>query len=302
MLILEGHSGAVKSLAFSPDGALLASGSADGTARLWSPPSELAVIRDHQRGVNRVAFTPDGASLLTGGADGAVHRSTAGEQGWGPAPLPCRLTGPGQETAVTGLHVINARPWMALVTTGDRDRNQPGSVRISDWTDATRIRFLDTSPDGVLAVDCLGSKRLLAWATGNRQVTIRELTRPDPVRISLSKQVRALSLSPDGNSLAVATDDYDVKLYDTTTTRPRRALGAHSGLVGALAFHPQGRLIMTGSWDESGRLWDVVSGELVETYQWPTGRVFSVAFSADGMRAAAGGDRGAICVWDVEEA
>jgi hypothetical protein len=72
---LRGHEGAVRGVAFAPDGVRLATGGSDGTARVWDVVSgaELLVLRGHEDGVQGVAFAPDGARLATGGSDGTAR-------------------------------------------------------------------------------------------------------------------------------------------------------------------------------------------------------------------------------------
>jgi WD40 repeat protein len=73
VLTLQGHDGAIRRLAFSPDGRLLASGSDDATARIWSLSGrELAVIRTNSPVVG-LAFSPDGTRLVVSSQNGSLY-------------------------------------------------------------------------------------------------------------------------------------------------------------------------------------------------------------------------------------
>ena len=67
-----------------------------------------------------------------------------------------------------------------------------------------------------------------------------------------------------------------------------------------LAFHPSGRYLAATSSDATVKLYDTATWQLARAFDWGVGRLRSVAFSPDGMLAAAGGEKGQVVVWDVD--
>jgi WD40 repeat protein len=110
-----------------------------------------------------------------------------------------------------------------------------------------------------------------------------------------------VALSTDGNALAVAVD-WTAIVYDVSKKRGPVELKGHKGQVAAVCFSPDGQTVMTGSWDQTVRLWDATTGKECANYRWEreVGRVCCVTYAPDGLRLAAGGDLGRVVVWDAE--
>ena len=76
---------------------------------------------------------------------------------------------------------------------------------------------------------------------------------------------------PTMASVAV-TDDWAIRLYDTTTRQELATLNGHKGRVCALAFAPDGAMLLSAGWDRRVTLWETGSGRERHTYAWPIGR------------------------------
>lgn len=127
--------------------------------------------------------------------------------------------------------------------------------------------------------------------------------------IGHSDMVLSLAFSRNGETLASASADRTVNLWDVQTGRVKQTMRGHTSSVWSVAMSPDGKMLASGSLDGTFRLWDTQNGRLLRTIAHP-GSVSTVSFAPNGKLIASGGvvevgksDRGVggvVNLWDVQ--
>jgi WD40 repeat protein len=114
-----------------------------------------------------------------------------------------------------------------------------------------------------------------------------------------SNWVNAVVFSPDGKTVASASGDSTVRLWDATTGAPRETLEGHSDWVNAVVFSPDGKTVASASDDKTVRLWDATTGAPRQTLEGHSGEVNAVVFSPDGKTVASASRDETVRLWDA---
>ena len=287
--IFYGHSYHVTSVAFSPDGGSLASGSADNTAKLWdiSTFQEVQTLI-HDNYVNSVAFSPDGSLLASGDEDSLVKLwdvSTFQE---------VKTLSHSWDGWVTS---VVFSPDGSLLASGDEDN----VVKLWDASTFQEIRILTGHDDYVKSVAFSPDGSLLASGSDDETVKLWDVATFQEVRTLTGHDdyVNSVAFSPDGSLLASGSDDETVKLWDLSTFQVVSTLTGHDDYVTSVAFSPDGSLLASGDHDSLVKLWDVATFQEVKTLTGHNDYITSVAFSPDGSLLASGSEDATILLWTV---
>jgi len=285
------------SVAFSPDGKLLAIGLFGGIVELWDLTSATIALRGrfkvHSNGVWDVAFSPDGKMLASGSYDGTV-----GLWDLTTAALHSLLRGHS-----SGVWSVAFSLDGKLLASGSHD----GTVRLWDLTTAIEVQCsqFDFHSNRILGMAFLPDGKLLVCGSYGGTVGLWDLTLATEVQQNLFKGYLhgtvCVAFSPDGKMLACGSYDGTVKLWDlTTATEVRRNLfkGYLHGNI-CVAFSPDGKMLACGSYDGTVGLWDLKTATLHSLLQGHSSGVWSMAFSLDGKLLASGSHDGTVKLWDL---
>lgn len=260
----EGNLGSIDSVALSPDGTLLATGTSrllsaglwDDSVQIWSstdktPAYTLGGPRDVIAGCsiyrNSVVFSPDGSLLAASGYDHTVRV-------W---------------------QVADGTPLFTLE---------------GHLLSVLNVAF---SPDGNLLASASADETVKVWDiySGNLLYTL-------PNHLG---GVTTVAFSPDGNTLISGGTTGEIKLWHTANGELIRTFDNRKNVVSNLAFVPNGDLVAAGSPDYAVHFWTVKDGKLVYKLENQTARINSVTFSQNGKLLATGAEDGMIQLWHIAE-
>ncbi|MBV9491174.1 MAG: WD40 repeat domain-containing protein [Verrucomicrobia bacterium] len=287
----EQHSAPVRSVAWSPDGKTLASGSNDRTIKLWEAASGtlLATLRGHADYVLNVMWSPDGKILASGsGSDDRTAKLWEAAAG---KPL-ATLQGH------TG--AIRALAWSPdgkILASGSYDR----TVKLWEGLSGRLLATLQGHTDLVYGLAWSPDGRVLASASRDKTVKLWDAVSGRLLNTleGHTDAVWAVTWSPDGKTLASGSNDHTIKLWDVVSGKSFATLQGHTAAVWSVAWSLDGKTLASGGADRTVRLWDVAARTLLATLLGHTGTVWSVTWSPDGKTLASASSDPTVRLWDV---
>jgi WD40 repeat protein len=321
--------GNVRSVIFSPDGQLLATGDSDGVVRLWEARMgrEILTCKGHTNVVESVAFSPDSEILASGSYDKTIKLwdVKTGEclkvlQGHTESVMSVTFN-PDRNILASGSFDRTVRLWdirtgecckilqdhtkavfsvalhREMLASGSGDR----TVRLWNIGTGECLKTLQGHTKSVFSVAFHPAGEILASGSGDKTVRLWNIGSGECLKTLEGHfdQVQSIAFSPSGEILASGSVDRTAKLWDIRTGECLNTLQGHCNQVGSVAFHPAVEILVSASYDQTLRLWDIDSGECLNTLQGHSTQVRSVAFSPNGEILASGDDEQTVRLWDV---
>jgi WD40 repeat protein len=288
----SGHSDVVYSLAFSPDGKLLASGGEDAVIRVWDVNAQklafkLGGANAHTAGIYALAFSPDGARLASASADRLIKIWDVAARDW-----VMNITG--HADWVYGL-AYSPDGKSLLSCSSDR------TIRIWDTTYGRLQTTLTGHSDQVFDISISPDGRSLASASQDQSVRIWNISSSgsrELLTLDNKDRVNSVAYSRDGSLLASAGRSPDIKIWDAHKGTLLNDLTGHTRVVEGLAWGPDGKWLVSASRDGRAIVWDAATGAQKLVFSGHEQPIWDVALAGDGSFAATGDSSGLILTWD----
>ena len=281
--------GSILSVAFSPDGKLLATGGVKEEICLWQVTDGklLMTCKGHTGWIRALAFSPDGRILGSSSTDQTIRL-------WNTSTGLCHRILTGHTGSVRS---VAFSPDGQILASGSDDQTvKLWNINLEQchatlYKHTGPVRSVAFSPDGQILASGSDDQTVKLWNINLEQchATLYEHTSP----------VRSVGFSPDGQILASGSDDRVIRLWNTSTGQCFKILTGHTGSIRSVNFSPDGQILASGSDDRVIRLWNTSTGQCFKILTGHTHHVRAVTFSPDNYTLASSGEDQTVRLWNT---
>ncbi|XP_019453318.1 PREDICTED: notchless protein homolog isoform X2 [Lupinus angustifolius] len=328
---ISGHGEAVLTVAFSPDGRQLASGSGDTTVRFWDIGTQtpMYTCTGHKNWVLCIAWSPDGKYLVSGSKSGelqcwdpqtgkSLSNPLTGHKKWitGISSEPAHLNTPCRRF-VSASKDGDARIWdislkrCVIVLSGHTlavtcvkwggdgviyTGSQDCTIKVWETTQGKLIRELKGHGHWVNSL-ALSTEYVLR--TGAFDHTGKQYSSPEEMKqVALERYNKMRGNAPE--RLVSGSDDFTMFLWEPFVSKhPKTRMTGHQQLVNHVYFSPDGQWVASASFDKSVKLWNGTTGKFVAAFRGHVGPVYQISWSADSRLLLSGSKDSTLKVWDI---
>ncbi len=337
-MLINDYIGSIVSIAFSPDGTILAGGGSDKIIWLWDVNTGKQIgnpLTGHTDGITDILFSPDGKVLATVACDDGIYLWNVQTHKMIDTILDnvcAEKIAFNSDGSILAVGTISGEIWLWSMKTGEKvdvvltghtswinkvlfslddsvlaSESEDGTIRL--WDINAIMRDQVPPDDTTYVLDLTFSPNGCILASGGSDNTVRLWDAETMQQIGeplkgQSDRITKVVFNPNGNILASGSEDGTLWLWNVETHRQiDKIIGAHNGAIRTLSFSPDGTNLLSGSEDGSAWIWNldaIEKGKELNGEQIMRGDwISSMVFSPDGLMFAIGTLQGSISFWNT---
>ncbi|OKH12867.1 hypothetical protein NIES592_16755 [Fischerella major NIES-592] len=275
-----------KTMVFSPDGKIIASGGYEKTIKLWDVATGKVVktLSSQNNSISELIFSPDGKILASRSINNII-------QLWD------LTTGKVIKSLSEHTDLINSivfSPDGKILASGSSD----DTIKLWDVTTGKAIKTLTGHVDRVTSVAFSPDGNMIASGSDDKTIKLWDVTTGKAKTLTgNSYSVSSVAFSPDGNTIVSGSSDRTIKLWDVTTGKATQTIHGHDSSITKVAFSPGGNLIASIGYDYKIKIWDFTNSQNIKTLNGHESGISSIGFSPDGKILASSISDNRIKLW-----